>query len=217
MKLCLVMLFLFPACGMATDHPIVFTVFSPEPLTGLSYRPRPDQAPVPLVFYPTARSPDFAYVGPSRLQFFVGQDGKSAGEVVLPKSVRRVLLIVTPRPGPRGARRFHVSWISDGPTSHPAGTLRLINDSGLRLTGLLGHRPTSIEHGADRLIPAASGTEINLRVQVKARSYQACSIAVHVLPAERALLLLLPPYQRGAVEVQWRLLTDKINPAQSIR
>ena len=217
MKLCHVLLLLLPSCGLAANPPIVFTVFSPEPLTGLSYRPRPDRAPEPLVFYPTARSPDYAYAGPSRLELLVGQDAKHAGEVVLPKGVHRLLLIVTPRPGPNGARRLHVTWVSDGSASHPAGTLRLINDSGIRLTGLLGQRSVSMESGADRLIPAESGTDINLRAQVKGRSYQACSLAIRVPPAERALLLLLPPYQRGAVEVQWRLLVDKVSPEKSIR
>ena len=74
-----------------------------------------------------------------------------------------------------------------------------------------------MESGADRLIPAESGTDINLRAQVKGRSYQACALATRVPPAERALLLLLPPYQRGAVEVQWRLLVDKVSPEKSIR
>jgi hypothetical protein len=186
-----------------------FTVFSALPLDGLGFVPQPEAAPVPMVFYPTARSPHYFYHGPPRLGFFDLRTGLQVAEADVPAGIRTALLIfsATDSPG-AGAPRFRVQLVDDSAASHGPGTLLILNLSGLTLAGTLGQRPIALRQGCNGPLEVRGATTLVLRTPFRGRSYQAYSETIPLEPSGRALLLLLPPYRAGSLEVQSRLLID---------
>ena len=57
-------------------------------------------------------------------------------------------------------------------------------------------------------LPVGRSASINLRTPFRDRTYQAYTETLLLQESDRALLLLLPPYHRGSLEVQSRVLTD---------
>ena len=58
------------AVEIVPERTLQFTVFSPNPIAGLVFRPRPDGPAKAIVFYPTARSPRYEYRGSNSLRFY---------------------------------------------------------------------------------------------------------------------------------------------------
>ena len=61
------------ASAQPADAPvrkIAFTVFATEPVEHVAYVPYPGATPVPLAFFPTARSPHYLHRGPETMHFY---------------------------------------------------------------------------------------------------------------------------------------------------
>jgi hypothetical protein len=203
-----------PAAARQLD----FTVFSAEPINHLAFVPLPDAAPRRLVFYPTARSPHYHYAGPGALQFLDAISGAVAAEVLLPPELRTGLLIFSAVPAPSpGAPRYRIRVVDDSAAAHPPGALRILNSSGLRLSGAINRRPVVLEEGANGPYRVGAAAAIELRTPFRAQSYQAYAATIALGPADRAVLLLLPPYRPGALEVQSRVLVDTPSPPPTKR
>ena len=191
------------------ERTVSFTVFCSEPTPTLAYIPYPDAATVPLAFYPTARSPQYSYGGPVPLQLFEMTTGRVVAEINFPAEVRTALLILTPdktRPGETS--RYQVRVVDDGTLTHAPGELLVLNISGLTLSGTINRRSVALQDGINAPIGVGESATINLRTRFKDRSYQAYADTIPLGPSGRALLLLLPPYHRGSLEVQSRVLVD---------
>ncbi len=196
------------------SRPVAFTVFSTEPLSQLCYIAKPGTAPVRLQFYPTARSRQYLYKGTDKMPLFAADTGALMAVVTLPPGIRQALLILMPENAAgTGSGRLRVLILDDSKPRQTPGTLRILNLSGLELSGTLNRRPITLPDGIDELVRVGDTAEINLRTPFHGRSYQAY---VETLPAGlsgRTLLLLLPPYRSGSLEVQSRYLPETPVPA----
>ena len=195
-----------------------FTVFSAEPVTTLSYAPHPGAMPVPLVFYPTARSPRYSYRGPPGLQFLDLETGAVMAAVTVPARIRTALVILSASDSPgSGPARYHVQVIDDGAAKHEPGTLLILNLSGLKLSGIVNGTRVALREGFSDPIRVGESATINLRTPFKDRNYQAYAEIIPLGSSGRALLLLLPPYRRGSLEVQSRVLLDVPPPERTVK
>ena len=192
-----------------------FTVFSAQPVKGLMYRAQVTAASIPLEFYPTARSPRYAYQGPARICFWNGEAGSIAAEITVPPGITSALFLFAPEGSLAGSTRYRVQVLDDGWRHHTSGGLRIVNYSGLDLSGTVNRKQVMLAAGAEITQRAGGSADIKLRTRFKDQSFQAYAETIPVGESGRALLMLLPPYRTGALEVQSRLLLD--TPALSGR
>jgi hypothetical protein len=199
----------------APERHLDFTVFSSQPISGLAYRPSVDAAPCPLIFYPTARSPRYDYRGPPKISFTDGKTGTVVAEAVVPPTISSALFLLTVDRTANGETRYRVRVLDDSVRRHAPGELHVLNYSGLLLSGIINRRPVTLADGRAILVSAGNSADIRLCTAFNGKSYQAYADSVPIGQSGRALLILLPPYQRGALEVQSRLLFDA--PSRDIR
>lgn len=186
-----------------------FTVFATEPIAGLGYTTQPGGAVVPLVFYPTARSPRQEHRGPQPLRLVEIRTGTTVAEVAIPAGWREALLLVTTVSSGTGPRHYEVTVLDDSPRQRAAGQLQILNLSGLELSGDLNGRRIAIEPGLNPALSAGRSARLTLRATFRGRSYLSWHDTITLGPAERALLILFPPYLAGSIEVQTRVLLDE--------
>ena len=193
----------------APERQVSFRVFSAQPIADLAYVPRPGSAPVSLAFYPTAHSPRYAYTGPASLQFIDATTGAVAAEITVPPKIVTALFILSAlEPLATRTVRYRVQVVDDSAERHPPGTLLILNFSGLELSGTINRRPVTLNGGLNAPIRMEMPAAIILRTPFKNRSYQAYADTISLEKSGRALLLLLPPYRQGSLEVQSRVLLD---------
>ena len=196
------------------EQSVRFTVFSSRAATGLAYTPRTGQGTVPLVFYPTARSPRYDYRGAMPIRLVDTKTSAVVAEANVPSTITAALLLLVPiEPAPATGLRYQIYVLDDTVARQAPGTLAIINFSGLLLTGTVDGKPVSLQPGLNAAQPIGRSATVALRTTVKNRSYQAYAGTVELEKNERALLLLLPPFYKGSPEVQSRLLID--NPASA--
>jgi hypothetical protein len=195
--------------GRAAERQLDFTVFSAQPIRGLAYVATSGAAPRRLVFYPTARSPQYSYAGPASLQFVDVNSGAVVAEVMLPPDLHTGLLLFAAEPAPAPAGpRYRVSVVDDSTATHPPGALLILNNSGLKLSGTINRRHVVLQDGANGPYRLGASRDIELRTPFRGRSYQSYAATLALDPAGRAVLLLCPPYRPGSLEVQSRVLLD---------
>lgn len=198
----------FAVAGPAAERRLTFTVFAAEPMGPLVYTPKPGAKPVPLVLYPTAQSPRYFQQGSGTVILRNQATGAVVAEVAVPVAIRRALLILLPDPGPLAPFPCRVWVIDDGSARDTSGMLRLLNLSGLRLAGTINRRPVVISQDQMEQYAAGSVAAVALRTEFKGRSYQAYAEIIPLGIDRRVLLLLLPPYHSGALQVQSRVLRE---------
>jgi hypothetical protein len=191
-----------------------FTVFSARPITDISFAPRTAAPKQKLVFYPTARSPRYDYRSAMPLRFYDETTGIVVAEAVIPLEMKDALLLFSPiEPAPSSGLRYRIAVLDEtGLRSGPSG-LTIINLSGLALTGTVGNETVALEAGLNPTIAVASATKVVLRTSAKGRSLQSYADTVLLKKDERALLLIFPPFYKGSLEVQSRLLVEGTAPS----
>lgn len=186
-----------------------FTVFAARPVADLGFAPRAGAARLPVVFYPTARSPRYEYRSAMPLRFTDGSSGAVVASVTIPPDIREALLLFSPvDPAPTTGLRYQVAVLDDSALRHGAGSLVVINLSGLDLSGTLGNQEVNLTAGLNAPMPAGASAKLVLRTAAGGRSFQAYAGELQLKKNERALLLLWPPFYKGSQEVQSRLLVD---------
>ena len=188
-----------------------FTVFSAKPIEGLGFVPRAGVAPAPLAFSPTARSPRYDYRGPMPLRFVDAESGVVVAEATIPIGLNDALLLFSPLAATDaggGKLRYQVSVLDDGAARHGSGGLAIINLSGLSLSGTVNKEAVTLQPGLNSTLKVGTFAKIALQTQVRGRTFQAYAGSAALKPAERALLILFPPFYKGSPEVQARLLLD---------
>ncbi len=189
-----------------------FTVYSARPISDVAFSGRAGAAPQKVTFYPTARSPRYEYRGTMPLRFIDPSSGEVVAEAVIPPDIRDALLLFSPvssdRGGKLGTLRYQISVLDDSATRQGSGALAIINLSGLELAGTIGKDALTLRSGLNPAVAIGRSTKIAFRTSVKGRLYPAYASTVQLAPKERALLILFPPYTKGSVEVQARLLID---------
>jgi hypothetical protein len=195
-----------------------FTVFSAKPITDVAFTPRPNAGPQKLQFNPSSRSPRYEYRGTMPVHFVDVTTGAVVAEVNIPPNVRDALLLFTPLdPAASGAAalRYQVSVLDDGAARHGPGGLAIINLSGLALNGTVGTEKVALNPGLNPTLTINRAAKITLSTVFKNRTYQSYTGTVTLGRNERALLILFPPFYKGALEVQSRLLLDQPPGASS--
>ena len=196
-------------CGEPPGTPplreVSFSVFAVEPGLDAVYIPRPGAEPRPLEFYPTSRSSPQKYRGRSPLEIFDRASGATIASIELPREIRSALLIFMPSANPRS---HDVRVIDDGDARHSVGETRVINLSGLLLEGAINQEYLQLPNGADRTIKAGNFVRMKLRTMFRERSFPSYAGEFELESGGRALVLLLPPYRAGSLEVQSRVLLD---------
>jgi hypothetical protein len=192
------------------EQPLRFTVFAVNPLGALAFSPRAGAPAQPVVFYPTARSPRYEYRGAMPLRFVEQGAGVVVAEATIPAAIRDALLIFTPLPNPKaGGLRYQVAVLDDGAARLAAGSLAIVNLSGLALAGTVGREAVTLRAGLNPALPLRGTTSLVFRTMVKERSYQSYAGTMMLARNQRGLLVLFPPFNPGSIEVQSRLLLDE--------
>ena len=189
-----------------------FTVFSAKTISDVAYVPRPNAAAQKIQFYPTARSQRCEYRGLMPLRFVDPTSGNVIAEAVIPPTIRDALLLFTPtEPGATGAGglRYQIAVLDDGAGRHGPGGLAIINLSGLALSGTVNEEKIALKAGLNPTLAITRSAKVALTTTFKNRTYNAYNSTVTLGRNERALLILFPPFYKGALEVQSRLLIDR--------
>jgi hypothetical protein len=210
---------LVAAAVMAQTNPaaqqiVRFTVFAAEPIDDLGYLPAPGAAVVPLQFYPTARSPRYEHRGRLPLRLVTVGTGETVAEIPIPDGLREVLLLVSAPGGPPEPRRRDVTVLDDGPRQRGPGQIQILNLSGLELEAELNGRRIPAEAGLNGAVNAGQSARIILHTAFRGRSYLSWHDAVPLGSTGRALVVLFPPFLRGSLEVQTRVLLDTTSAAE---
>lgn len=206
-----------PAAPAAPARAVRFTVFAARPVADLAFSPRADAAPQELVFYPTARSPQYEFRGAMPLRFVDATTGSIVAEANIPSGIREAFLLFLPieasassdGAGSAGALRYRIAVLDDGAARHGAGALAIVNLSGLALGGTVDKEVVTLKPGLNPTLAIGRSATVALNTVAKNRSYRAYTGAVTLARGERALLVLFPPFYKGAFEVQARLLIDR--------
>lgn len=192
-----------------------FTVFSAKPIADVAYAPRPGAAPQKLAFYPTARSPRYEFRGAMPLRFMDSTSGDVVAEATIPSDMRDALLLFTPIEAPaadakkKSSLRYQVAVLDDGVARHAAGGLAIINLSGLSLSGTVNKENVTLRAGLNPTMSVGRSAKITLRTTFNKRTYQSFAATVPLTARQRALLILFPPFYKGSLEVQSRVLVDE--------
>jgi hypothetical protein len=196
-----------------------FSVFSLRPIEGVAFTPKPDAAVQPIVSYPTARSPRYDYRGPVPLRFTDAKSGAVVAEATIPADIHDALLLFSAvEPAPVSGLRYKISVLDDSAARNPSGGLAVINLSGLELAGTIGTKDVVLSSGLNPPIAIGKSAKVVLRTSVKdkspksagaAKALQSYAGSVQLRGNQRALLILFPPFYKGSVEVQSRLLIDE--------
>jgi len=193
----------------APEQRVRFTVFSSRPAEGLAYVARTGQPAAPVTLYPTARSPRYEWRGVMPLRLLDAKTGAVLAEATVPPAITEALLLLVPlSPAPATGLRYQVYVLDDTAARLAPGRLAIINLSGLALAGTLGEQPVALAAGLNSAQPVNRATSLVLRTTLKGRSFQSYTGTLDLAKNERALLLLLPPFYKGSLEVQSRLLVD---------
>jgi len=184
-------------------------VFAADPVSGVAFSSHADAEPVTLQFYPTARSPVYSYVGRDPITFCDRETGEVVAEVRPPADLRRALFLFSALPQ-RGADglRYRVQVLEDSEQHMPAGTLVILNASGLELSGVIDGRTLTLREGLNEPSRVGETAEVLLQTRFRGRVFQSFADKISLGPTGRALLILLPPYRPGTLEVQFRLLQN---------
>mgnify|MGYP000529200511 CR=1 FL=1 len=101
-----------------------------------------------------------------------------------------------------------IAVLDDSAARHGASGLVIINFSGLALGGTVGTQAVTLRPGLNPSLTIGRSAKITLHTRLKERSYQSYAHTLALSGAERALLILFPPFYKGSVEVQARVLID---------
>lgn len=196
-----------------TAAKVHFTVFSPEVLTGVSYvaRTKPEPKYMPLVFFPSARSPVYECDGVMPLQFVNTATNEVIGSVTVPPGMREPLLVFFPvAPKSGSSVRYHVYVHDDTTMKLEAGGLAVLNFSGLSLTGTIDRKKVELQEGYEGPFSVGTSAKVQLSTVFHGRKLQSYSDSIALGKDGRALLILLPPFRKGSIEVQTRVLLDEV-------
>ncbi len=193
----------------SADQPLRFTVFASQAIGGLAFMAKTGAAATKVTFYPTARSPRYEFRGAGPLRF-TDASGAVVAEVAVPAEIRDALLLFSPAEAVAGnGLKYRVAVLDDGVARHGTGGLAVINFSGFALSGTIDGKEVTLKDGLNPPQPIGRSGKVLLRTTVKGRTFQSSSETVQLKKAERALLILFPPFYKGSLEVQSRLLIDE--------
>jgi hypothetical protein len=213
----LILLLALAAPGVARGaalQTVRFTVFAPKPITDVAFAFKSNAPPQKLAFYPTARSPRYEFRGAMPLRFVDPTTNAVVAEATVPPEISDALLLFTSVDNPTQDKsgktlRYQVAVLDDSALRHGAGGLAVINVSGLELSGNIGPHAVILKAGLNPTLLVGRSAKISLRAAFKGKSHQSYADAVQLGPNERALLILFPPYYKGSLEAQSRLLIDQ--------
>jgi hypothetical protein len=206
-----------------------FTVFSEGLLQGLSFIPKPREAPVELQFMSTQRSRLYEYYGSNSIEFstdvhvppdparpgLLRTDRIVVARAVIPSGVREALLLFSLEPGweNQPVPRYVVQVFDDSRTAVPLDHLAFLNATGLPLFGTVGEREVQLSAGISRALRVAAGeTPVLLHVLHENQVLPVYGDLIALERNQRVLVVLFPPIGPDATHVRRRLLYDPDHP-----
>jgi len=146
------------------------------------------------------------------LRFVDAATGAVVAEATIPAGLHEALLLFTAtEAGSSGTKalRYQISVLDDGAGRQGPGGLAIINLSELALSGTVNSEKVTLKAGLNPTLAIGRSAKITLSTVFKNRSYQSYASTVSLGRNERALLILFPPFYKGGLEVQSRLLLDQ--------
>lgn len=191
-----------------------FTVFSSDRIVDLGYlKPaRVGSTTVPVQFFPTERSPRYQYRGPVPLEFVNVKTGQVVASVTPPLEMTHPLFIFSSR---SGGEKFDIFVVDDSSAGMGPKGVTILNFSNMEHTGKLGKTSISVAKGLNPTIPLDGSSRIQLQTVFKGRPFASLDDNLGVTRGQRALLFLLPPFNKGALDVQYRILIDEPPDAEA--
>ncbi len=185
-----------------------FSVFAASPPSGALFVPRPGGEAQKLAFQPSARSRRYEYRGPMPLRF-ADATGKPLAEATVPAGLHDVLLLFTPAPAGEAGLPFRIAVLDDSPSRQGAGTLAVINLSGLALAGTVNTTKVTLAAGLNPAVAVGRTAKVEFQTTFKGRVYRSYAATLAMKAGERALLILFPPFNPGSLEAMPRVLLDQ--------
>jgi hypothetical protein len=192
--------------GASDPRRVAVTVFSPEPISSVGFRSDRDAPIQPLTFYPTARSSPHI-VRSDEIEFVDTDTERVIGRGVLPEGAHQVLFLLL-RKIRSPASSWEIRAIIDDDSGESHGNLRVLNYSGLQFDGSIDGHEISMSEGDDTTLIIGKDPQVTLRTKFKSSQHTCFAETLSIPSGTRAVLLLLPPYRRGSLDVQSRLLID---------
>jgi len=192
------------------------------------FEPKTNDMARAITFYTSARSPVYDYVGTNPVVFFnealpvnpgEPMQRKMIAQAMVPESVTQPLFIFFKNPAAENDAKavpFLVYVFDDSAANLPPGQISLINVSGLEFAGRFNDQVLPIKAGLTPHIILGRSAHIELRTQVAKRYYQSYASTQTLTARERALMLLLPPFNKGSVEVQVRILKGRSDQTEKM-
>lgn len=200
---------------------INFSVYAAKmPTEPIQFLIKPAGNAQTVALYAAQRSPDYRWTGSGPLQLFSESQvaGKGAemsrklvAEVMVPEDMTQVLLILFPNPAVQtneSAPAYLAYVFNDSPENLPAGRMVLLNASGMEFVGKINNSIVTVTPGLNPPLQVGSAVKIDLRVKFRERYYQSYAGSLRLPENERMMLLILPPYYEGSLEVQARVLSS---------
>jgi hypothetical protein len=190
---------------------LTFRTFALEPPIGLHFQPRPGAALQPISFYSSARSAIYRYQGPADLAFYSGADLQApvASIDVQTISAPRALLLFRPS-SPLAAGRYEVTALPDDLERLPFRSAVVVNLSGRRYRVSLNQRAVELAatNGVTAPMPIHERSSLQLSVPSNEGWRRVTEVDLQFAEQARAWLILFPPYRRGELQPQLRVLHD---------
>lgn len=182
-----------------------------------------------VTLYSAQRSPDYRWTGSGPIQLFSESriadmvegevSRRIVAEVLVPDDMIQVLIILFPNPAfttNESAPAYLAYVFNDSPENLPAGRMVFLNASGMEFVGKINNSVVTVQRGLNPPLQVGSAVKIDLRVKYRERYYQSYSSTLRLPENERMMLLILPPYYEGSLEVQARVLSSAA-PVESKR
>lgn len=205
------------ADSVAPERALKFTVFATQPIErdALSFAVREKAVMkfTPLLFFPSTRSPEYVYSGPATMLFHDSGTKEIVAQAELPEGIREALVIFVPvQPAASRGIRFNVFVLDDERSKSGGAGLDVVNFSGFELVGKIDRERVSLPKGFIGHYASGASAQVQFDVLFKGRAVRAYSDKIKSGAGRRALLLLLPPYYSGSLELQHRVLADDPSP-----
>jgi hypothetical protein len=193
-----------------------------DKVSGLFLQPSPSRpgqvAPkAEIVAGSHSRSPGLQYTGPSSLTLFtVSTDPKGleirspVASLALPSDKKELLIVILVGGAAAGPRQYRLHAFDDSFLGAPSGSVRFLNMTPVPVFGRMGSDSIQIKAGVSmsEAYPRAAARRISLGYTLNNQVFPIIDQAYGTEPADRLLIVLLPPFARGSGLIRARVIPD---------
>lgn len=190
-----------------------FSVFALGGAEGIGYLSKADKAPRALKFYSAYRSPQYAYKGGARINFYATASATTEAAPVavydIPEGAGNLLLLFFPKEAPTAdGLKFDVYGIDDSAGRTPAGHFTTINVSGREYVGQYAGSRITIPQGVGQVHAGKGRVSLLLAAQVEGHWMPSGKHEFTMAAQDRVTLIFYPSASRTGIYPIIRRLTD---------